>query len=126
MWRMTWQALSVRPYPAGILDCNKAGSASCTFKEMTLDMDFVNDRLEVYSDFDPGPNATEAINAFYVYPGDNFGSSRSSSAALRSTFTFALPLHGYLNSQDRPQAGSLLGRSTRPTLNLLLLLRASV
>lgn len=89
--------------PAGLLDCKKQTASMCTFDEMSLDMGFVNARLEAYSKADPGPNASAAVNAFYRYPSDNFGSSISESASLRSTFTFGLPLHGYLNSQDRPQ-----------------------
>mmetsp|Transcript_28613 Transcript_28613/g.70547 ORF Transcript_28613/g.70547 Transcript_28613/m.70547 type:complete len:1443 (+) Transcript_28613:253-4581(+) len=99
----TCGAASVASLPAGLLDCKKQTSASCAFEDMTLDMDFVNARLEAYSRKDPGPNASSAINSFYRYPSDNFGSSVAESAALRSTFTFALPLEGYLNSQDRPQ-----------------------
>lgn len=94
----------VTSLPAGLLDCKKPpGAPACAFAEMSLDMSYVNDRLTAYSKHDPGPNASAAVTGFYSYPSDNFGSAVSESASLRSTFTFALPLPGYLHSQDRPQ-----------------------
>ena len=99
----TCGATRVTALPAGLLDCKKQTASKCGFDEMTLDMDFVNARLAAYSKNDPGTNASAALNTFYTYPSDNFGSGISESASLRSTFTFGLPLEGYLHSQDRPQ-----------------------